>query len=187
MSMYSNPSSDVEDDDVIGDEDDVDDEELIRLVDQVTNEETASLTDEPITVEEKVLAADGSKSRVIDDGDDRASSELPEEDASGEPSDMFKLVLAGNAAVGKSSFILRLCKNKFYSALNATLGEFFYSIQNLFYPIKNVLLQSKQFDWLKFKKTFEIDPIDDSFAATTEFQRFKKKSSREIFFCNREL
>ena len=112
---------------------------------------------------------------------------MPEEDASGEPSDMFKLVLAGNAAVGKSSFILRLCKNKFYSALNATLGEFFYSIQNLFYPIKNVLLQSKQFDWLKFKKTFEIDPIDDSFAATTEFQRFKKKSSREIFFCNREL
>ena len=118
MSMYSNPSSDVDDDDVIGDEDDVDDEELIRLVDQVTNEETASLTDEPITVEEKVLAADESKSRVIDD---RASSELPEEDASGEPSDMFKLVLAGNAAVGKSSFILRLCKNKFYSALNLSL------------------------------------------------------------------
>ena len=85
MSMYSNPSSDV--DDVI-DEDDVDDEELIRLVDQVTNEETASLTDEPITVEEKVLTAEEPKARVIDDRDDDASSEIAE-DASGEPSTIF--------------------------------------------------------------------------------------------------
>lgn len=36
---------------------------------------------------------------------------------------MYKLVLAGDAAVGKSSFILRLCKNKFHSSLNATLGK----------------------------------------------------------------
>ena len=126
MSMYSDSPSDVEDDDVIDDEDDVDDEELIRLVDQVTNEDTTSLTEEPITVEEKVLAAEEEpeyEPRVIDEHDDDVSSELTE-DISSEPSEMFKLVLAGNAAVGKSSFILRLCKNKFYSALNATLGEF---------------------------------------------------------------
>ena len=36
---------------------------------------------------------------------------------------MYKLVLAGDAAVGKSSFILRLCKNRFYQSLNATLGN----------------------------------------------------------------
>ncbi|EDO40857.1 predicted protein [Nematostella vectensis] len=35
---------------------------------------------------------------------------------------MFKIVLAGDAAVGKSSFILRLCRNRFHSALNSTLG-----------------------------------------------------------------
>ena len=39
------------------------------------------------------------------------------------PERMYKLVLAGDAAVGKSSFILRLCKNKFHSSLNATLGK----------------------------------------------------------------
>ena len=36
---------------------------------------------------------------------------------------IFKIVLAGDAAVGKSSFIMRLCKNKFVSNLNSTLGE----------------------------------------------------------------
>ena len=35
---------------------------------------------------------------------------------------IFKIVLAGDAAVGKSSFILRLCKNKFIPNLNSTLG-----------------------------------------------------------------
>lgn len=35
---------------------------------------------------------------------------------------MFKLVLAGDAAVGKSSFILRLCQNRFHNALHSTLG-----------------------------------------------------------------
>lgn len=39
-----------------------------------------------------------------------------------DPERMYKLVLAGDAAVGKSSFILRLCKNKFHTALNSTLG-----------------------------------------------------------------
>ena len=37
---------------------------------------------------------------------------------------MYKLVLAGDAAVGKSSFILRLCKNRFFPSLNSTLGMY---------------------------------------------------------------
>ena len=36
---------------------------------------------------------------------------------------VFKIVLAGDAAVGKSSFILRLCKNKFIPNLSSTLGS----------------------------------------------------------------
>jgi len=114
MSVYSNTHSD---EDV--DEDDVDDEELIRLVDQVTNDDTASITDDPITVEEKVIDLP----RGFAVGAEASSDSALSGDVSGEPDDMFKLVLAGNAAVGKSSFILRLCKNKFYSALNSTLGK----------------------------------------------------------------
>ncbi|XP_006005595.1 ras and EF-hand domain-containing protein [Latimeria chalumnae] len=34
----------------------------------------------------------------------------------------FKIVLAGDAAVGKSSFLLRLCKNEFRNNTSATLG-----------------------------------------------------------------
>ena len=100
------------------DEDDVDDEELIRLVDQVTND-TATITDDPITVEEKVI--DMPRGRTV--GAEDSSESAMSGDISSEPDEMFKLVLAGNAAVGKSSFILRLCKNKFYSALNSTLGK----------------------------------------------------------------
>ena len=36
---------------------------------------------------------------------------------------VFKVVLAGDAAVGKSSFILRLCKGKFVSNMSSTLGK----------------------------------------------------------------
>jgi GTPase SAR1 family protein len=36
---------------------------------------------------------------------------------------MFKIVLAGDAAVGKSCFIMRLCKGKFVSNLSSTLGK----------------------------------------------------------------
>ena len=35
----------------------------------------------------------------------------------------FRIVLAGDAAVGKSSFLLRLCKNEFKLNSSATLGE----------------------------------------------------------------
>lgn len=34
----------------------------------------------------------------------------------------YKIVLAGDAAVGKSSFLLRLCKNEFRRNTSATLG-----------------------------------------------------------------
>ncbi|KAL3843164.1 hypothetical protein ACJMK2_021115 [Sinanodonta woodiana] len=39
-----------------------------------------------------------------------------------EPDRMFKVVLAGDAAVGKTSLIMRLCKGKFVSNLSSTLG-----------------------------------------------------------------
>ncbi|XP_052286750.1 ras and EF-hand domain-containing protein homolog isoform X4 [Dreissena polymorpha] len=39
-----------------------------------------------------------------------------------EPERMFKVVLAGDAAVGKSSLIMRLCKGKFLENLSSTLG-----------------------------------------------------------------
>ncbi|XP_059155529.1 ras and EF-hand domain-containing protein-like isoform X2 [Physella acuta] len=39
-----------------------------------------------------------------------------------EPERMYKIVLAGDAAVGKSSFIVRLCKGKFVPNLSSTLG-----------------------------------------------------------------
>ncbi|XP_077977984.1 ras and EF-hand domain-containing protein homolog isoform X1 [Glandiceps talaboti] len=38
------------------------------------------------------------------------------------PERMYKIVMAGDAAVGKSSFILRLCKGIFHNNLNSTLG-----------------------------------------------------------------
>ncbi|XP_071500202.1 ras and EF-hand domain-containing protein homolog [Diadema antillarum] len=39
-----------------------------------------------------------------------------------QPERMYKIVLAGDAAVGKSSFIMRLCKGVFHNNLNSTLG-----------------------------------------------------------------
>lgn len=39
-----------------------------------------------------------------------------------DPDRMFKIVLAGDAAVGKSCFIMRLCKGKFVANLSSTLG-----------------------------------------------------------------
>ena len=56
-----------------------------------------------------------------------------------EPERVFKIVLAGDAAVGKSSFIMRLCKNKFVTNLNSTLGKCFYlvSFASVFLGINN--------------------------------------------------
>lgn len=41
-----------------------------------------------------------------------------------DPERMYKVVLAGDAAVGKSSFIMRLCKGKFVNNLSSTLGKY---------------------------------------------------------------
>uniref|UniRef100_A0A8C2JGP3 Uncharacterized protein n=1 Tax=Cyprinus carpio TaxID=7962 RepID=A0A8C2JGP3_CYPCA len=38
------------------------------------------------------------------------------------------IVLAGDAAVGKSSFLLRLCKNEFKGNTSATLGKTFLTL-----------------------------------------------------------
>ena len=102
------------------DEDDMDDEELVRLVDQ-TNEDDVSVTEDPIFIEEKLLRDTlplETRGHAVgaDTSDDSMSDRAT-------PDRMYKLVLAGNAAVGKSSFIIRLCRNKFYSALNSTLGK----------------------------------------------------------------
>jgi Ras and EF-hand domain-containing protein len=47
---------------------------------------------------------------------------VPRKPVAHEAERIFKIVLAGDAAVGKSSFIMRLCKNKFVTNLNSTLG-----------------------------------------------------------------
>ena len=36
---------------------------------------------------------------------------------------LYKMILCGDASVGKSSFILRLCKNEFRKHTRATLGR----------------------------------------------------------------
>ncbi|XP_063401210.1 ras and EF-hand domain-containing protein homolog isoform X5 [Mytilus trossulus] len=52
------------------------------------------------------------------------SQEVPKlnRSANRDPDRMYKIVLAGDAAVGKSCFIMRLCKGKFVSNLSSTLG-----------------------------------------------------------------
>ncbi|XP_057297532.1 uncharacterized protein LOC130628584 isoform X3 [Hydractinia symbiolongicarpus] len=114
LSMYAQRQPDEE-----IDEDDMDDEELVRLVDK-TNEEdlSVSVSEDPITVEEKILEPRG-PAVGADTSTESMSSATSD---MGSRDQMFKIVLAGNAAVGKSSFIIRLCKDKFYSALNSTLG-----------------------------------------------------------------
>ncbi|KAK6184047.1 hypothetical protein SNE40_002224 [Patella caerulea] len=51
-----------------------------------------------------------------------ATQEAVETKINKEPERMYKIVLAGDAAVGKSSFIMRLCKGKFVNNLSSTLG-----------------------------------------------------------------
>lgn len=100
------------------DEDDMDDEELVRLVDQTNEDDSASFTEKSYHMEKKLKREPMGHRRPAvgaDTSDDSISNV-------GTPDRMYKLVLAGNAAVGKSSFIIRLCRNKFYSALNSTLG-----------------------------------------------------------------
>lgn len=58
----------------------------------------------------------------------------PQEDKEGEnlkaprAQKVYKIVLAGDAAVGKSSFLMRLCKNEFRGDTSATLGMALFSV-----------------------------------------------------------
>jgi len=36
---------------------------------------------------------------------------------------MYKVILVGDSGVGKTSLIMRLCKNEFKSSMTATLGK----------------------------------------------------------------
>ena len=105
------------------DEDDMDDEELVRLVDQTNEDFSGSMTEDVIYIEEKVLEPSEPRGPAV--GADTSEDSMSISDR-GTPDRMYKLVLAGDAAVGKSSFIIRLCRNKFYSALNSTLGNSIY-------------------------------------------------------------
>jgi small GTP-binding protein len=42
---------------------------------------------------------------------------------------MYKVVFCGDAAVGKSTLIMRLCKGKFIANINSTLGVDFQNKQ----------------------------------------------------------
>ena len=118
------------------DEYDMPDEELARLVNQTNDDDfSPSTSEELITVEEKILVpteAINQRNHLVTTGKrgfgvgaDTSGESISAKDADTRvPERMYKLVLVGNAAVGKSSFIIRLCKNKFYSALNSTLGNF---------------------------------------------------------------
>lgn len=47
---------------------------------------------------------------------------LSEHEPTGAPDRTFKIVFAGDAAVGKSCFIFRFCKGVFMNSLGTTLG-----------------------------------------------------------------
>lgn len=52
----------------------------------------------------------------------------------------YKIVLAGDAAVGKSSFLMRLCKNEFRGNTSATLGMFLIPLSGA-WQIRKVLYE----------------------------------------------
>ncbi|XP_028414868.1 ras and EF-hand domain-containing protein-like isoform X2 [Dendronephthya gigantea] len=119
--------SDLDDDD---DEDGMDSTELAELVAMASD-----LTD--VTDSESETGRSSSGNRT---GEISTMTEMNGSPSYATPERMYKLVLAGDAAVGKSSFILRLCKNKFHSSLNATLGVDF-QVKNLKVDSKTVALQ----------------------------------------------
>lgn len=103
------------------DEYDAGDEELAKLVAMVS-----ALTESEGETDTETEAPEGERVPAVgSDSISEASSNAPVKVTASEGADperMYKLVLAGDAAVGKSSFILRLCRNKFHNALNSTLG-----------------------------------------------------------------
>ncbi|GAB1598925.1 ras and EF-hand domain-containing protein homolog [Argonauta hians] len=66
--------------------------------------------------------------------------ELSSQKATKDPERMYKVVLAGDAAVGKTSFIMRLCKGKFVTNLSSTLGVDFQT-KTLLVDGHNIALQ----------------------------------------------
>lgn len=58
----------------------------------------------------------------------------------GPPDRIYKVVFAGDAAVGKTTFILRICKGTFIPCLTSTLGVDFH-VKTLRVDEKNVTLQ----------------------------------------------
>ncbi|XP_074617322.1 ras and EF-hand domain-containing protein homolog isoform X4 [Acropora palmata] len=110
-----------EEDDEDIDEDDVGDEELAKLVAMAS-----AFTESEGETDTETEAPEGERVPAVgSDSTSEASSNAPVKVTASEGADperMYKLVLAGDAAVGKSSFILRLCRNKFHNALNSTLG-----------------------------------------------------------------
>lgn len=111
----------IEEDDEDIDEDDVGDEELAKLVAMAS-----ALTESEGETDTETEAPEGERVPAVgSDSTSEVSSNAPVKVTASEGADperMYKLVLAGDAAVGKSSFILRLCRNKFHNALNSTLG-----------------------------------------------------------------
>ncbi|XP_071479974.1 ras and EF-hand domain-containing protein-like [Diadema antillarum] len=79
---------------------------------------------EPITDSHGISR--GSSPRSSSTSRKRTLPQLPQKPLSPTPPQhperMYKIVLAGDAAVGKSSFIMRLCKGVFHNNLNSTLG-----------------------------------------------------------------
>eukprot|EP00794_Sanderia_malayensis_P005024 gene5024-5682_t len=107
LSMYARQQSDEE-----IDEDDMTIGELQRIK-EMTSSGSDLDSDADVTYEERL--PNGSR---VEFSDNNAN---PDPDLR-KPERTYKLVLAGDAAVGKSSFIVRLCKDKFYPSLNSTLG-----------------------------------------------------------------
>lgn len=111
----------IEEDDEDIDEDDVRDEELAELVAMAS-----ALSESEEETDTETEAPEGERGAAVgSDSTSEASTNTPLNVSSADasvPERMYKLVLAGDAAVGKSSFILRLCRNKFHNALNSTLG-----------------------------------------------------------------
>jgi GTPase SAR1 family protein len=58
----------------------------------------------------------------------------------GPPERTFRVVMAGDASVGKSSFIMRLCRGEFIPNLPSTLGVDFH-VRTLNVDGKNVAIQ----------------------------------------------
>ncbi|CAK6433923.1 unnamed protein product [Pipistrellus nathusii] len=67
-------------------------------------------------------------------------TDMADDNSSSSSQKAYKIVLAGDAAVGKSSFLMRLCKNEFRGNTSATLGVDF-QMKTLFVDGERTVLQ----------------------------------------------